>query len=106
MVRYASDTRLHRPHRCSSILQVLGMSMWMSNGCRHRQWNPFTSQEFIDAADKVGYRIKHTTPYHPQSNGMAERRFRELEKAIRIYSQSLYAWEDIIPEVLLAFHNT
>jgi len=66
----------------------------------------FTSQDFIDAADKLGYRIKHTTPYHPQSNGIAERRLRELSKAIRIYSNTMDAWEEIIPEVLLAFHNT
>src|SRR5689334_8678738 len=37
---------------------------------------------------------------------MAERRFRELSKALRIYSKTLNTWEDVIPEVLLAFHNT
>ena len=61
----------------------------------------FTIPQFSDAAEKVGYRVKHTTPYHPQSNGMAERRFRELGKALRIYSETLNTWEDVIPEALL-----
>jgi len=66
----------------------------------------FTGEDFLKAADIVGYRVKHTTTYHPQANGIAERRFREMGKAIRIYSQTLDSWESILPEATLSFHNT
>ena len=66
----------------------------------------FTGKDFTDSAEKLGFRIQSTTPRHPQSNGLAERRFRELAKALKIYTKTLYTWENVLPELTLAIHNT
>ena len=65
----------------------------------------FTAESFEEATRALGMRLRHTTPYHPQSNGMIERRFRDMGRAIRIFGETHGDWDDILPMFVLATRN-
>ena len=65
----------------------------------------FTAKQFKAATDTMGIRLKHTTTYHPQSNGIAERRFRDLGKAMKLFSEVKKEWDEIIPEFLFTLRK-
>lgn len=46
---------------------------------------PFTSQQFRDFVGKVGTNHVCSSPYHPRSNGMAERAVQEAKKLLNKY---------------------
>ena len=72
----------------------------MSDNGRH-----FTAQAFEEATKGLGMKIRHTTAYHPQSNGMVERRFRDMERAIKAFGTTHGEWDEIIPIFTLATRN-
>ena len=65
----------------------------------------FSSQTFEEATRALGMRLRHTTTYHPQSNGMIERRFRDMGKAIKIFGKT-NEWDETLPAFTLATRNT
>ena len=65
----------------------------------------FTAKTFEEATKALGMRLVHSTIYHPQSNGMIERRFRDMGKAIKIFGQTHGEWDDILPIFTLATRN-
>jgi len=65
----------------------------------------FTAKQFQDAADLMGIRVRHTTTYHPQANGTAERRFKDLGRAMKLFSDIDKEWDLIIPEFLFSLRN-
>ena len=60
----------------------------------------FTAKQFKAATDTMGIRWRHTTTYHPQANGVAERRFRELGKAMKLFADIDKEWDELVPEFL------
>jgi hypothetical protein len=72
----------------------------MSDNGRH-----FTAKQFKEATEVMGIRVKHTTTYHPQSNGVAERRFQDLGRAMTLFSDIEKEWNRIIPEFLFTLRN-
>lgn len=62
----------------------------------------FESSLFEELTRLLGIKLIHTTPYHPQSNGMVERFHRTLKTALRCCTQS---WIDALPTVLLGLRT-
>lgn len=46
---------------------------------------PFSSQQFQDFISKIGSNHVRSSPYHPRSNGMAERAVQEAKKLLKKY---------------------
>lgn len=67
------------------------------------QGRQFESQLFRELAKKIGAKVVHTTPYHPQSNGLIERWHRTLKAALKCHQRS--CWVDALPLVLLGLRT-
>ena len=65
----------------------------------------FTSSEFADAGAEYQIRLKTVVPYHPQGNGMVERRFRDMNRAVRIFATVRKDWEEILPQFIFGSRN-
>ena len=57
----------------------------------------FTAKTFAEATKKLGMRLKHSTIYHPQSNGMVERRFRDMGRSIKLFGGAVKDWDEVLP---------
>ncbi len=47
------------------------------------RWREFTSELWRELSSAVGYELAHTSPYHPQTNGLCERTHRTIANALR-----------------------
>ena len=65
----------------------------------------FTSAEFAEACVEYRMRLKTVVPYHPQGNGMVERRFRDMNNAVRIFATVKKGWEEILPQSIFGSRN-
>src|SRR3569623_751830 len=65
----------------------------------------FKSHELKEVCDKLSIKTKPIVPFHPKSNGAVERRFRELNKAVRIFASVDRDWESILPQFLFSTRN-
>ncbi|UYV80316.1 hypothetical protein LAZ67_18002376 [Cordylochernes scorpioides] len=63
----------------------------------------FMSQKLKEFAKMCGIQLKHTTSYHPQSNGKIERFHRTLKTAIS--SHNYIRWTERLPSVLLGLRS-
>ncbi|UYV84229.1 hypothetical protein LAZ67_X001595, partial [Cordylochernes scorpioides] len=64
----------------------------------------FMSQKLKEFAKMCGFQLKHTTSYHPQSNGKIERFHRTLKTAIS--SHYYIRWTERLPSVLLGLRSS
>ncbi|KAH8389085.1 hypothetical protein KR215_005192 [Drosophila sulfurigaster] len=67
------------------------------------QGTQFESALFKSLANLVGSSHIHTTPYHPQSNGMIERWHRSLKAALMCDSET--PWLKVLPTALLGLRT-
>uniref|UniRef100_A0A0C9RQ48 RNA-directed DNA polymerase n=1 Tax=Fopius arisanus TaxID=64838 RepID=A0A0C9RQ48_9HYME len=67
------------------------------------QGSQFESRLFTTLANMIGAHKVHTTPYHPQSNGMIERWHRTLKAALMCNAPT--PWPDLLPSVLLGLRT-
>src|SRR5690606_258084 len=65
----------------------------------------FTSAEFVEACAEYHIHLKTVVPYHPQGNGMVERRFRDLNRAVRVLTSVEKDWEEVLPQFVFGTRN-
>ena len=65
----------------------------------------FTSKEFGEACAEYKIHGRTVVPYHPQANGLVERRFRDMNRAVRILATVERDWEDVLPQFLFSTRN-
>lgn len=56
----------------------------------------FRSKQFADWADANNIQLRFTAPYHPASNGMAERRVREVKRFLKCYMVNERCWKTLV----------
>jgi transposase InsO family protein len=71
------------------------------------QGRSFTSVFFKEACRILGVRQLHSTPLHPQSNGVIERFHRTLNQALSHYVNATgINWDVVLPFCLMAYRAT
>ena len=65
----------------------------------------FKSQEFKDFLDWLGVLHKQTSPYHPSSNGQAERFVQTVKQALKAMASSGESLQVRLDKFLLAYRN-
>ena len=67
----------------------------------------FMSSTFKRACKKMGVRLKNTSPYRPQCNGMTERFNGTLKTALAMYTNSKKDdWDEHLRDIVLAYRTT
>ena len=70
------------------------------------QGKQFTSILFKEFTNFLGAHKIHTSPYHPQANGMVERFHRQLKACIKAATNNTHNWSNEIPLILLGLRST
>ena len=64
----------------------------------------FESNLFKSLCELLGIEKTHTTPYHPQSDGLMERFNRTLEDMLsKVVDENHKNWDDCLPIVMMAY---
>ena len=66
----------------------------------------FESNLFKSLIKHLGIAHFHTTPYHPQANGLLERFHRTMKTSLRILADGHSNWTTLLPFVMLGWRNT
>ena len=67
----------------------------------------FTSKFWTTLFDKYNTKLKHSTAYHPQTDGQTERTNRTLEEILRSYlSPTQTDWDSWLTSAEIAYNNT
>lgn len=67
----------------------------------------FKNKLVMGHLEALGVEVRHSTPYHPQSNGMVERYHRTMKDMLKKMVNSRAAdWEKYLGDVLLAYRTT
>jgi hypothetical protein len=69
------------------------------------QGSNFESTIMRHTCAAFGVRKTHTTPYHPQGDGMVERSNRSIIKMLRAYCEKECDWERWLPMLLFAYRT-
>ena len=69
------------------------------------QGRAFESTILRQTLEAFGTKKTHTTPYHPQGDGMVERFNRSLLQLLRTYVEKEEDWEQYLPLALYAYRT-
>ena len=96
------DVHRHRHHHLHLRLQ-LGVQVWRSSDLISNQGTQFTSSTFSAFNQLTGSKLKLTTAFHPQTNGLVERAHRTLKAALVAKGGD---WLSALPWDLLGMRST
>lgn len=66
----------------------------------------FTADVVEELLRMCGAELRHSTPYHPQTNGLTERTNRTLVNMLSLYVASNHKnWDDVLPFITYAFNT-
>ena len=65
----------------------------------------FTSHEFKETCGRLKVKLRHSTTYHPQGNGTVERRFRDVARMVRVFSNAGREWDETLPHIMFLSRN-
>ena len=66
-----------------------------------------TASRMRSLSKALGLRVVNSTAYHPQTDGQTENFHRTLLSMMRAFVNKYHSnWEDILPSLLYAYHNT
>ncbi|MBW0578477.1 hypothetical protein O181_118192 [Austropuccinia psidii MF-1] len=69
----------------------------------HSRWGPEFGKYLQDAVKKAGSKIRVTTSYYPESQGMVERGHKQLKDALmKMCGQNGSKWKEYLPLVTMA----
>jgi len=60
----------------------------------------FSSKNFLDWANSRGIWLKKSSPYHPSSNGLVERKMRDIKQFIKLYETSQGTWKSLLNDAI------
>jgi hypothetical protein len=66
----------------------------------------FRDRDLIDWLGRQGCRPMNSPPYHPQSNGIAERMVRTIKNALHAWQVGLGTFEDYLDRILFSYRCT
>ncbi len=68
----------------------------------------FESELLADLCDRWHIQKTHTTPYHPQANGVVERNNRTLGDSLRtlLLARGAEEWDEVLPQSMRTFRGT
>ena len=69
------------------------------------QGTQFTSALWVHTCDVIGTNHNTTTAYHPQSNSMEEKAYRQLKDKLKDTSMAAADWPQHLPWILLDINN-
>ena len=96
----------------STVAQVLEDRVFSYFGLPEQlhsdQGAQFESQLLSELCEKWGIKKTHTTPYHPQANGVVERNNRSLGDSLRtlLLNKGVDEWDRVLPQIMRAFRGT
>lgn len=65
----------------------------------------FTSDKTKGFLDLYGVFVRYSTTYHPETNGEVENRNKEIGKYLRLLSQEMNDWDEVLPNALWALRT-
>ena len=68
----------------------------------------FTSKTFNEMAKELGFKIIHSSPRNPQSNGLAENRVKCVKRILTHYHDEIHRgnWSEFLPFIQLALNTS
>ena len=107
--RYSTLTALENKE-ADSVIQGF-RNMFANYGpslvCVTDNGTEFVNEKFREFLTFFNTRKVEISPYHPESQGLAERLNRDINKLIRIYSNDLnIEWDIVLPTLQLTINNT
>ena len=83
------------------IFSVYGVPRFLHSD----QGRNFESTILKHMCEAFGISKTHTTPYHPQGDGIVEQANRSILNLLRSFSSKEYEWEKWLPMLLFAYHT-
>jgi len=66
----------------------------------------FISNQTKGFLDIYNVYLKPSTPYHPETNGKVENRYKQIGKYLRLLSEQCRDWDEVLPSALCALRTT